>query len=150
MNCCSGNTNIEQISYQSPDDRFAQAIRNETVHIYIRSCDHSEILEDGHTHLGRAIEENLPGLVDQLLAMGADPNQLTDGIPPIILAIRVCSLPSVLALVYGGADVNCTTEDGLTPLKAAKKMDSSNVDKDRILKALKIKGADQGSSCTIL
>ena len=94
---------------------------------------------DGTTALLCAVENNLPGLVEQLVRRGADVNQLFDNnASPLILALDNGSVEVAKRLLGAPAiRVNQATILGITPLIMA-----SRIDHKEIIKLLLSKGAD--------
>ena len=84
--------------------------------------------DDGQTPLSLAVSQGHPvGILEDLLARGADPNIVTnDGDTPVLLALRGDNEDALRALVAGGADLNQKDEDGDFPLLIAAREDDAD------------------------
>lgn len=87
---------------------------------------------DGTTALHWAVYHNDAGLIDRLLAAGANPNARNDyGSTPLALAVVVGNDPVIKKLLQAGADVESANADGQTALMIIAR--TSNVEGARLL-----------------
>ena len=87
---------------------------------------------DGTTALHWAIYHNDVGLIDRLLAAGANPNARNDyGSTPLALAAVVANVDVIKKLLKAGADVESANADGQTALMIVAR--TSNVEAARVL-----------------
>lgn len=76
--------------------------------------------DDGLSALHYAVRDNYVGMIDALLAAGADPNiRSRSGMTPLHIAAEETNIRNIKALIKAGADVCAEDNNGRTPRRLA-------------------------------